>query len=89
MCSSTEQVQDMTASLSLPPLMNRSVVKLNIMPTNAFYFPFFSRNLCFGAASAFCTRFKVCVTDKQQELKIVSLSSEILFAKLMITQFPF
>lgn len=89
MCSSTEQVQDMTASLSLPPLMNPLCRKAKYYAHNAFYFPFFSRNLCFWAANAFCTRFKVCVTDKQQELQLVSLSSEILFAKLMITQFPF
>lgn len=81
MCSSTEQVQDVTASLSLPPLMNRSVVKLNIMPTMRFIFLFFQEICVFELPALFVLiRFKVCVTDKQQELQIVSLSSEILFA---------
>ena len=53
MCSSTEQVQDMTASLSLPPLMNRSVVKLNIMPTMRFIFLFFQEICVLGLPALF------------------------------------
>ena len=82
MCSSTEQVQDMTASLSFPPLMNRSVLGLNIVPTMRFIFLFFFQEICvFELPALFVLiRFKVCVTDKQQEVEIMSLSSERLFA---------